>query len=62
MASKNSSSASLVRSAGKCPLGANFLLLRRTLVRRNNRKFVCLAYEAFYLAIGDFDFLGDCGG
>jgi hypothetical protein len=34
--------------------GTNFLLLRRTSARRNNRKSMRLAYEAFYLAIDIF--------
>jgi hypothetical protein len=35
----------------KCPWGTIFLSLRRTLVRRNDRKNTRLGYEAFYLAI-----------
>jgi len=43
-----------------CFVAANFLSSRRTLVRRNNRKFARLAYEAFCLAIRNFRFLRDC--
>ena len=43
-----------------CFVAANFLSLRRTLVRRNDRKFTRLGYEAFYLAIGNFKFYRTC--
>jgi hypothetical protein len=42
--------------SGRC----QFLSLRRTLVRRNDKNFARLAYEVFYLAIRNFRFLRVC--
>ena len=37
-----------------CFVAVNFLSLRRTIVRRNDRKFTRLAYEVFFVAILDW--------